>query len=307
MKKRYIITWVLVLMEIIFFSLLSNNFLSFNNFKSILQNTTELSIIAIGMTMVMITGGIDLSVGASLGVVGIITGWLLQASLPNFLIIVIVIVISSLIGLVNGVLITYGKIPDIIATIGTNYILRASIFGMLGGKWLTGIPDVFGGFTSGSVLFIPNVLIFMIILYLIFHIFMTYMPMGRRIYMLGNSVETMNIFGMNTNITKLFTYSLLGSFVGIASLFYIARLGSVEITVGMDLPIQVIAAVVIGGTSVLGGSGSLIGTFGGVLFMGILRNGINIMGVPSLWERVIIGIFIIISVLIDIIINKLKK
>jgi ribose transport system permease protein/AI-2 transport system permease protein len=256
------------------------------------------------MTMVMILGGIDISIGSSLGVVSIIVGWMLQSEINPILIGLTAIVIGMGIGYLNGFLITKTRIPPIIATLGTSNILRALIFGMLGGSWLTGLPKIFTPFTRGYLAGIPIPIFIILIFYILFWLFLTYTPAGRYIYAVGNSAEASQLSGINSDRVKKLAFSLLGALVGFSSLIYVGRLASVEITVGNDLAMSSIAAVVLGGTSVLGGKGSVVGTLAGVLFMAVMKNGIVLLGIPSLWEKAVVGFLIIVSVVIDILISK---
>ena len=302
--RREYVTIALLALEIVIFALLVPNFLHPNNISTVLRNAAELAIVSIGMTMVMVLGGIDVSVGSALGVVAIVVAWQIQAGMHPLAIALVALVTGMAIGLMNGALVTWVRIPAIITTLGTMNILRAAVFGMLGGRWITGLPPVFAGLTAGSFLGVPVSVYLMVALYLIFWYLLTFTPFGRHIYAVGNNAEAAVLVGINVKRTQILTYMLLGSLVGVASLLYVGRLGSVEITVGQDLAIQSIAAVVIGGTSVLGGRGSLVGTLAGVLFMAFMRNGIVLLGVPSLWERAIIGALVILSAAVDLLVER---
>jgi len=306
--RREVFTIILLITEIIIFSIVSPYFLSFNNLETVLRNSTDLAVVSIGMTMVMVLGGIDISIGSSLGVVAILVGWMLQAAIHPILVVFVAIISGVLIGTLNGLLVTKARIPAIIATLGTSNILRAMIFGMLGGRWLTGLPRVFGLFTKGHILGIPIPVFLLTIFYFSFWLFLTYTPVGRHIYAVGNSAEATKLSGVNTDRTMILAFALLGSLVGFSALIYVGRLASVEITVGIDLPMAAIAASVIGGTSVKGGKGSVIGTLAGVLFIAIMKNGIVLLGIPSLWERAVVGLLIIVSVLVDLVVGiRLEK
>ena len=307
-NRREVFTIILLITEIIIFSIVSPNFLSFNNLETVLRNSTDLAVVSIGMTMVMVLGGIDISIGSSLGVVAIFVGWMLQAAIHPILIVLVAIISGVLIGTLNGLLVTKARIPAIIATLGTSNILRAMIFGMLGGRWLTGLPRVFGLFTKGHILGIPIPVFLLTISYFSFWLFLTYTPVGRHIYAVGNSAEATKLSGVNTDRTMILAFALLGALVGFSALIYVGRLASVEITVGIDLPMAAIAASVIGGTSVKGGKGSVIGTLAGVLFIAIMKNGIVLLGIPSLWERAVVGLLIVVSVLVDLVVGiRLEK
>jgi ribose transport system permease protein/AI-2 transport system permease protein len=229
---------------------------------------------------------------------------MLQRDFNPILIGMIAVVLGTIIGMLNGFLVTKAKIPAIIATLGTSNILRALIFGMLGGSWLTGLPKVFSPFTKGEIFSLPTPIFLLAVFYFIFWVFLTYIPAGRHIYAVGNSAEASTLAGISSDRTKIIAFGLLGSLVGFSALIYVGRLGSVEITVGNDLAMASIAAVVLGGTSVKGGRGSIIGTLAGVLFIAFMKNGIVLLGIPSLWEEAVVGILIIVSVTVDLILNQ---
>lgn len=302
-SRREVFTIILLLVEIVIFAVIAPNFLNPVNLERVLRNATDLAIVSIGMTIVILMGGVDISVGSALGVVAIIVGWLLQANTNPVIIALAAVLVGTLIGTVNGLLITIARIPDIIVTLGTANIWRAAVFGMLGGEWLTGLPPVFAGLTRGRLLDIPISVFILLTFYILFWLVLTFLPIGRHIYAVGNSVEAAELAGINARRTRAIGYAILGGLVGFASLLYVGRLGSVEITVGNDLAIASIAAVVIGGTSITGGRGSVIGTLAGVLFIAVMRNGIVLLGIPSLWERAVVGILIVAFVTIDLFIN----
>ncbi len=303
-SRREYFTIFLLIAEIVIFAAVAENFLSIRNFETVLRNATDLAVIAIGMTMVILVSGIDISVGSALGVVAIVVGWMLQAGVHPLLIALVAVLIGTAIGLINGFLITFARIPDIIATLGMSNILRAMIFGMLGGQWLTGLPPVFAPLTRGIFFGIPISLLLILVLYGFFWWLLTFRPFGRHVYAVGNSVEVATLAGIDARRVRIATYAIMGALVGLSSLLYVGRLGSVEITVGTDLGISAIAAVVIGGTSITGGRGSVIGTLAGVFFMAIMKNGILLIGIPSLWERAVVGVLIVLSVAADLIINR---
>jgi ribose transport system permease protein/AI-2 transport system permease protein len=290
-----------LVLEFVVFAIVSNNFLTPFNLQNILRDATDLAIVSIGMTMVILLGGVDLSVGSALGVVAILVGWMLQDEWNPFLIGLIAILAGTAIGFLNGILITWLRIPDIIATLGTSNIWRAAVFGMLGGQWLTGLPDVYTVLTSERILGIPVSAFVLLVFYAGFWYFLVHTPFGRRLYAVGNSPEAATLAGINAKRIRILTYSILGSLIGFGSLLYVGRLASVEITVGVALPINAIAAVIIGGTAITGGRGSIVGTLAGVFFMAIMRNGIVLLGIPSLWERAVVGALIIVSVSADVI------
>ncbi len=240
--RRELFTLFLLALEIAVFSLIADHFLSSRNIMAILRNSVDLAIVSIGMTIVMIICGIDLSVGSALGVVGILVGWMLNAGTNPALIAIVAITAGCAIGLVNGFLVSVLRIPDIIATIGTQSILRAMVFFMLGGQWLTGLPPVFAFLTRGRVMGIPTPFIVISLFYAAAWYFLTRRPTGRRIYAVGNGLETARLVGIPSRAIRMLSYVVCGGLVGFAALLYVGRLGSVEITVGNDLALSAIAA-----------------------------------------------------------------
>lgn len=300
--RREYITFLLLFLEIVLFGIFAPNFLTVSNLVRVVQNNAEIAIVSIGMTIVMLLGGIDLSVGSVMGVIAIVIGYMLQADINILLIAVVAICIGIGLGLVNGFLVAKFNIPDMIVTLATMNIWKAAIFALLGGKWLTGLNPSYGVITRARVLGIPVLLLFIIGVYAVFYYFLMYRRFGRHIYATGCNPQSANLSGINIAGVKMVSYCISGGIVAIAAMLYIARMGSVEMTIGSDLPIACIAAVTIGGTGSKGGGkrGSVIGTLAGVLFIAFLKNGIVILGIPSLLENCFIGLLIIISVVISL-------
>ena len=291
---------LLLVVEVVAFGLVSENFFTAGNLATVLRNSTHLAIVAIGMNIVMLMGGVDLSVGPALGIVAVIAGWMLRAGVSPYLIVPVAVAVGTTIGLVNGLIITRGRVPDIIATLGMMNILRATVFAMLGGRWLTGLSGDFARLTTGNVFHIPTPVWLLVLCFGVFWFLLTYTRFGRHVYAIGNSTAAAELAGIDVRSVRTIGYGILGGLVGFSALLYLGRLGSVEITVGTALHIEAIAAVVLGGTSVKGGSGNLVGTLAGVLFMAVLRNGVVLLGIPSLWERAVIGFLILVSVGVDL-------
>lgn len=306
---REMLTVYLLIAEIIIFWLFADNFFTPTNLTTVIQNAAEIGCISIGVAICIILGGTDLSVGSALGVCAIVGGNMLQSGINPILIILAVLTIGMIIGLFNGFVITTFDIPPIIATLAVSSILRAAIFALLGGKWLTGLPPMIAPLTKGSIAGIPTLLFVILGLYVVFYIIMMGTPFGRHVYAIGsNQVAAKNV-GINIKKTKIIAFTVSGLIVGFASVLYISRMGAVDMTVGNTLPIQCIAAVFLGGTSVkgLGGKGTLVGTIAGVFFIAIMKNGIVLLGIPSLLENAMVGGIIILSVLLDSFFNSPKR
>ncbi len=297
--RRELLAFVLLVVEIIFFSFMTDNFATLNNAWNILRNATDLAIISIGMTLVIISGGMDISAGAALGLVALVVGRGLEAGLPTPVLVLIALGMGALLGTINGLIITYGRIADIIATLGTNNILRAAIFALLGGRWITGLPGTFNGLVLGKIWGIPVPVFLILAAYAIFLYITTFRRFGQSIYAVGNNSEAAKLAGINFRLTKIGAYAVMGLLTGVAALVYLGRMGSVEITVGLDIGLRSVAAVVIGGTAITGGRGSLVGTLIGVLFIDVMKNGLVMLGVPSIWDRALVGLLIVLSVTAD--------
>lgn len=298
--RREVLTIALLVVEIIIFSFLSRNFLTRSNVFSVLRNASEVALVAIGMSMVMIIGGIDISVGSTLGVAAILISRTILAGYHPFLAVLVGVVVGLVIGAINGVLIAKARIVPIIATLGMSNILRASVFALLGGQWITGLQPILPAITMGSIAGVPSTVVLVVAFYIIFWYVLTYTRFGRYIHQAGNNAEAAKLAGIDADVIRLLSHAILGMLTGFAAVLYVSRMGGAEITVGDTLPIRAIAASVVGGVSVTGGRGSLVGTLAGVLFIDFLRNGIVLLGVPSLWEQFVVGVMIVISVALDL-------
>lgn len=307
--RREYITFFLLILEIVLFGILAPNFLSGRNIVRVIQNSAEIAIISIGMTIVMLLGGIDLSVGSIMGVVAIIAGNMVQDNMNVVLIVIVAFFTGTILGLINGLLIAKFEIPDMIVTLATMNIWRAVIFLLLGGRWLTGLKPSFAGITTSKIFGIPVLLFLILLIYAVFYYIMMYRKFGRQIYATGNNMQAAYLSGINITRIKIASYALMGGIVSFSALLYIARMGSVEMTIGNDTPISCIAAATIGGIGMkgMGKRGTVIGTLAGVFFIAFLRNGIVILGIPSLLENFFIGSLIIISVLIDTLSTQMKN
>lgn len=299
--KREGFALALLAAEIILFSIFVPNFANPINFVRVIQNNAEVAVISIGMTIVMLLGGIDLSVGAVMGVVAVVTGNMIQAGMNSVLVILAAAAIGVLVGAVNGFIIAKMHIPDMLATLATGNVWKAVIFGLLGGKWLTGLRPSFRGITTVRVAGIPVLLFLILIVYAIFYYVFMYRKYGRHIYAIGCNEPAAVLSGINVARVRFGSYCLAGALAGLTGLLYISRMGSVEMTIGTNTAIQCIAAVTIGGIGAKGSGsrGSVIGTLAGVFFIGFLKNGIVIMGIPSLLENFFVGMLMIICVLFD--------
>ncbi len=299
-KREFTVLGLIVVLAIIF-SLTTERFLSVSNLTNLLVQLAGTAISAIGMTMVIITGGIDVSVGSILGMSSVVAGKLLMANFPVVVILGAAIATGLLFGFFNGSLVAYGKIPPIIVTLGMLNIIRSLLFQLLGGRWISGVPPAIRVIGLGKWLGIPISMWIALILILFFTYFLNSRPLGRAIYAVGNNIEAARVSGVNLTRTILFVYALTGMLVGFAGLIYVARTGIVQTNTGTGFELEVIAAVVLGGTSILGGKGTIVGSLLGAFLVGIIKNGMVLLNVPALSEGLVIGALILISVVIDVV------
>ena len=287
----------------IFFTTQSDRFLSGQNFSLILQQVMVIGVIAIGQTLIILTAGIDLSCGMAMALGSIVmTKFATALGLHPAVAVFAGIMVCVLIGYVNGMLVTRVRLPAFIVTLGMLNIVFAITQLYSNGQTVTDIPSsmLFLGTTfsiGGTNVAYGAVL--MLALYLITWIFLRDTSPGRHIYAVGNNPEAARLTGIATNKVLLGVYSLAGLFYGIAALLSVARLGVGDPQAGQTDNLDSITAVVLGGTSLFGGRGLVLGTLIGVLIVGVFRNGLTLMGVPSVFQILITGILVILAVTVD--------
>jgi len=284
--------------------IVSEPFRSIDNVLSIARNFSAYAITGIGVSLVIISGGIDLSLGSVYGFAGVIAcmamadlGW---AALPSVL---IGMAAGGLFGLFNGILVIKAKLPPFIATLGTMSIARSLCYILTEGYPVTDVQERFLFLGQGYIAGIPTPIWMMIIFAVIFAIFMNQTVTGRRVYALGGNEEATRISGINVNKIKLIVYTLCSLLAGFSGIMTASRLGIGQPTSGIGFEMDAIAAVIIGGASLSGGVGTVTGTILGAAIMGVLRNALVILSIKSHWQNLIIGFVIIIAVAAD----QLKK
>jgi rhamnose transport system permease protein len=299
MREVTILGVIIVLCVVL--SLTTKNFLSTSNIANTLLGLSGIAIVSIGMTMVIVTGGIDVSVGSTLGFASVVAGKLLMAHASAPEIVLGALVAGLAVGLLNGAIISYGNVPPIIVTLGTLNIIRALLFGVLGGRWVSGVPRTITPLGLGRFLTLPIPFWIALILIAIFSLFLSSRAQGRAIYAMGNNEDAARVSGVNLARTNLFVYALTGVLAGVAGLIYVARTGIVQTNSGAGFELQVIAAVVLGGTSIMGGKGTLVGSLLGAALLGLIENGMVLLNIPALAEGLVTGGLIIVAVLIDVV------
>jgi ribose/xylose/arabinose/galactoside ABC-type transport system permease subunit len=279
-------------------SLLSDRFLTPGNWLNILRQSSINLIIAIGMTYVILTAGIDLSVGAVLALSTVVTADLLQRGIPIVPTMILGLTLGGILGLASGMLISRIKVPPFVATLGMMTVARGLALTYTQGRPITGLPDMFRTIGTGYLGPIPMPIIVAGITFLAGYILLTRTRMGMNIYALGNNPVAAHYAGIATSNYTTFVYVLAGALAALAGMILVARLDSAQPTAGISYEFDAIAAVVVGGTSFAGGEGSLFGTLLGVLVISVLNNGLNLLNISSFYQPVVTGVVIALALLL---------
>jgi ribose/xylose/arabinose/galactoside ABC-type transport system permease subunit len=283
-------------------------FLSIQNLSNILQQTSAVGIIAVGMTFVIIARGMDVSVGAIVALASAIAVTAMKLNnQPWWIGILLFFGISLLVGIVNGFSTAYIKMPPFLVTLGTLTISRGLVLAISKGQNYWGLPDFYPKLGLGMVGPIPIPVLIMLGAFLLGHIILSKTVYGRKIYAIGGNPDAARVSGLNVNFLILSVFVVMGFFCGVSSIVLTSRLNSFAPTMGTGFEFSAIAAVVIGGTSLFGGNGNVGGTLIGVLIMGVVNNALNLLGVSVYYQDVTRGIIIFLAVMIDALRNKFAQ
>lgn len=290
----------LVLLFIVI-TVLNPSFMEPNNILNLLRQTSINALIAFGMTFIILTGGIDLSVGSILALSSALMAGMMVSGLDPILAILVGILLGAIMGVINGILVSKGKMAPFIVTLATMTIFRGLTLVYTDGKPITGIGDsvMFQMLGRGYFLGVPVPAVVMIIAFLILWFLLHKTSFGRKTYAIGGNERASRISGIKVDRVKVAIYGLAGTMAAIAGAILTSRLNSAQPTAGQSYEMDAIAAVVLGGTSLSGGKGRLFGTLIGVLIIGTLNNGMNLLGVSSFYQQVVKGAVILIAVLLD--------
>jgi len=289
----------LVLMAIVL-SILSPYFLTFDNVFNIGLQMSVIAIMAIGQMMVIVSAGIDLSVGSVLALSGVTSTIMLVNGFGIILSMIVGVLTGTICGLVNGMLISFGRIPPFIATLGMMGIARGISLIVTGGVPIFGLPESFSYLGGGRIFdAIPFPVVIVVVLAVMWHFILKYTRYGRYTYAIGSNIEAARLSGVDVKRYLTMIYTFCGVLCGFAGVILASRLSTGQPTAGMGWELDVIAACVIGGASFSGGEGNIGGAMLGALIMGVLRNGCNLLNISNFWQQVFIGIIIIIAVFID--------
>lgn len=291
----------------IFMTIRSNVFLTKANLEAILLGLSVEGTIAVGMAILLISGGLDLSVGSTMAFTGVVTGLaLMSLKLPPVAAIFLGLLAALGVGLVNGLLVAKLKINPFITTLGMLITVRGLLLVLAQGKAVLNLPESFTVVGQGRLFGIQYPIYVMLFLVIVGDILLRYSRFFRQSYYIGGNEKAARLSGINVDFVKIFNYCLVAVLAGIAGVMITARFGSSSVTVGTNVELRVITATIIGGASLSGGEGSVFGAFLGALFMAVLANALNLLGVDVYWQNLVTGLILIIAVVVDVV-NEQRK
>jgi ribose/xylose/arabinose/galactoside ABC-type transport system permease subunit len=290
---------VALVVSCLIMSLLSSKFFTTANVTNIVTQSAIVGIAAVGATLVIITSGIDLAVGSTIALSGMIGATLVHNGTAGLLGVLVIIVVATLIGAFNGVSITFLGLAPFIVTLAVLGMGRGLTLQLSQGQSVYGLPPSLTWIGSGSLLGLQLPAILTIAVFVIGHVILTRTTLGHQIFAVGGNREAARLSGIKDNRVLFTVYAIAGLCAGLSSLILVGRLGSATPTAGTGVELQVIAAVVIGGASLFGGKGSMLGTFIGVLLIGVINNGLTLLNVSPFWVQFMQGAIIFIAVLLD--------
>jgi ribose transport system permease protein len=281
-------------------SLLSDAFLTTNNLLNVLRQTALLFLMASGLTLVILTAGLDLSVGANIGLSACLAAIIIKSTGSPWLGVATGVGCGAAVGLLNGVLVTALRVPAFVATYGMMWLILGATYFYMGGETVHGFPPSFRQFGSGYFLDVPIPIYMMLLFLMLGTLFAQRTVWGQQIYAIGANPVAARLSGIPVERRLVLVYVVSGAMAGLASLILLARVNSAEADIGEHFTLPAIAAVVIGGTSLFGGSGTIVGTLIGALILTLVVNGMNLLQINASWQPLVTGVIILFAVWFDI-------
>jgi ribose transport system permease protein len=300
--------WLALVLEVLLLTILTSSFgsggfestfLNWSNLSQVIRALSFIAIMGVGQAVVIITGGIDLAVGSVLGLSGVVVAVLLNMNAGIPATVLAGVAVGLLAGTVNGLVITRAKLPPFIVTLGMMSIARGLAFAITGGETIRSLPPEFLALGQGEILGLPIPILVMAVLAAGAGYLLKATTWGRYVYAIGGNEEAALLSGVDVRRVKVAVYALCGLAAGIAGVLFTSRFGVGQSTAGLGYELDVVAAAVIGGVSLTGGRGTILGVIIGSLLMGILRNGLVLLNVSAYWQQVAIGLVIILAVILD--------
>lgn len=299
LRRRESAILVALVVLIVAIGAAEGNFLSGSNLYLVSRQISFVAIVALGELFVILHGGIDLSVGSIMALAGMVAGYLMKLGVPPPAAVVLAIVAGLAMGAINGALVAYARIAPFIATLGMLSFASGVVLGLSKGWPITEIPASFAPLAQGSFLALPIPVWIMLLLAAIAHVVLTATAFGRRTYAIGSSEQAAFMSGVEVRRIKLALYMISAGCASLAGIVLVARFSSAQADTGKGWELDAIAAAVIGGTSLSGGTGSVLGMLIGACIMGVIKNGLVLMRVSSYWQTAIIGVVIVLAVILD--------
>lgn len=300
-REAGISLFILILVTAV--SLRAPSFLSVDNFEDILLNISILTIVALAQTMVILTHGIDLSVSSMIGLVGMMVAFVVKENpgMPVFFSVILGMALGSVLGTFNGLIITFGRVPPIIATLGTLSIYRGLVFFYSQGTWINSfeLPANFKLLSKGTPLGLPNMVMIALLVAVIVYYFLNYTRTGRDIYAVGSNPDAAQFAGIRKQRITFLVYLISGLLSGLAAVLWVSRFESAQTNTALGFELQTVAASVVGGVSISGGVGTVTGVLLGALLLGIIQNSLTLIRISPFWQLAAQGLLILIAVISD--------
>jgi rhamnose transport system permease protein len=292
-----------ILILVIAVTLRAPSFLTFDNFNDILLNISILAIVALAQTMVILTHGIDLSVSSMIGLVGMMVAFVVKENpqLPVLVTVLLGMALGSALGTFNGLIITFGRVPPIIATLGTLSIYRGLVFFYSQGTWINSfeLPANFKSLSKGTPLGLPNMVIVAILVAIVVYYFLNYTRTGRDIFAVGSNPDAAQFAGIRQQRITFLVYLISGLLSGLAAVLWVSRFESAQTNTALGFELQTVAASVVGGVSISGGVGTVTGVLLGALLLGIIQNSLTLIRISPFWQLAAQGLLILVAVISD--------
>jgi rhamnose transport system permease protein len=305
-RELGLLAFIVILCAI--FQLRNHNFLTFSNIRDLLANTAILSILSVGMMMVLLTAGIDLSIGATVALSGMVSALTVFAhpSISPLLSLLEGMAVGAVCGALIGVLIARFNVLPIIATLGFMNIIRGVTYLVSKGAWVSSyqMSDGFKKLATGTILGVSNLIVIAVVIYLAFFYFINHMKTGRQIYAVGSNPAAADISGIPRRRIIFLVYVIMGVLAGLGGVLWVAKFASAQGDTAVGYELSVIAAVVLGGVSISGGSGKVSGLILGTILLGILNNALPLINVSPFWQQAIQGVVILAAVLTNVLVKR---
>ncbi|MED0989825.1 ABC transporter permease subunit [Bacillus nitratireducens] len=298
---------ILLLLYIAFVGIMNPSFIQFSSLSLMLKSSVILVVLAIGQSFVLFTKNIDVSVGSIMGLSAAVCGMLLTDGYSAFISIFAAIILGALIGMVNGIGVTKFRVPAIIMTLGMLGIIRGAMLLFTGGKWIEDIPNKYKQISSIMMLGIPVTVWTVLIILLLLYFFLMKVQIGRYFYAVGDNEDGARLIGIHVDKVKIYAFIISGISAGLAGCIFVMNIGFVPNQTGTGIELQVIAAAVLGGIHLKGGTGSIFGAALGAFFLEVISSSLVFLKIPAFWNSAISGFLLLLIIILDSVLKKWKK